>query len=734
MVSQNDVLTVAPDRKACFDGTVRVVAISDDGKQFALMRLDLPQPYAPFNRFTAEIAEGLDDESVLHIESFVTNLPASADELSKKKQEKLKANTALITPLMGDSLLILDSEYRGREFKRHAAQQKVHERTIRRLFYAYLWGGMTDLALAGPQKASNLPKAQQAPNTGRRGPKPRDPDSSSWIPLPKIRSKLEDGAKLYYLPGQYTQLEAFVLTQKKYFSRGQRATKNRQGQVKVEDILLPNIELPSIGQFRYICDLLEAALGHRVAKPRQVRVPRRQTVKRGNARRGTHGPGYRYEIDATRVQIRIVSRYSRRNLLREATLYIIIDVWSGAIVGYALSLDPASWALAAKALRNCFTDKTEVFTRLQLDYSASDWVARHLPTRLAADRAELVSNKAGVVPGLGIKVEIMASMCPERKGSVEAKFEAIKHSDNFYQKPGRHAKNPLRRENDGKKEAAYTLFELEQLIVEIIIDLNNDPVPIEYIPADAIKAGRSAITYGGLFEWGLKHRVGFTRTLPPKDVISSLWVRGVANVTAEGIHFKKQNFSSDALFDLGLPARAARNGAFEIEIRYDTHYGDEIWFLDTTTSQWKPAQNDNEQVARLKASFWELEDFLHSAEKLANEAKTENILRKDAKSSRLNKTADSATNKAKAAKAGLPKTQTKKHIANNTAVEVVAERLLQAKDAQASFASAIEGAKNDTTSGSSSGNWINETGISPPESIGNRSLALWRKMNGNLGK
>lgn len=734
MFSLNDILEVSPGCKACFEGVVRIVATSEDGEMLALVRLDLPRHAAPFNRSVAELGAALEGESIRRLDTFETGLPASSNELSETKRERLAAITALMSPLMGDDLLILDAAYRGREFIRHASQAHVNVRTVRRHFNAYLWGGMTELALAGPQKAKPTCKGQQRTGTARRGPKPRDPAVASRIPLPEVRSQLEAGARLYYLSGKHTMLEAFVLTLNKYFSRGKRAIKKGNEGIRLEDILRPSGHLPSYAQFRYVCDLLAVESGGRTEKPRQILPPRQKSAKRGKARRGTHGPGYRYEIDATRLQIRIVSRYSRRNLLREATLYIIIDVWSGAIVGYAISLDPASWALAAKALRNCFTDKTEVFKRLKLPYGASDWVARHLPTRLAADRAELVGNKAGIVPEIGIKVEIMPSLRPDRKGTVEGKFEAIKHGDNFYMKPGSHIKNPQRRQRDGKQDAAFTLVELEKLIVEIIIDLNNDPVPIDAIPAEAIKAGRSAITYGGLFEWGLAHRAGFTRTLPSKEVFNNLLLRATARVTAEGIHFRKQNYICDTLFQLGLPQRAARKGAFEIDIRYDEYFGESVWFVDPQLQEWVPAHNDNEDVARLKASFWELEDFLQAAEKLAFDAKTENILKKNHKAKRLNRMAGQAIREARAAKAGQTKSQSKAQIAANTAVEATAERLLQAKAAQASFAAKLNPTQEETVPPQEDSPPRDDPAASPAPSVGQRSLELWRKMNANLGK
>jgi hypothetical protein len=267
----------------------------------------------------------------------------------------------------------------------------------------------------------------------------------------------------------------------------------------------------------------------------------------GKARDSVLGPGYRFEIDATRYQVHLVSRFGRRWLVGEPTVYIIIDVWSGAFVGHTVSINPANWDVARAALLNCFADKGEIFKGLDLPYTSEDWPCRELPSRLAADRAEFISNKAGVVAETWIKVEIMPSMCPEAKGSVERKFKSLKHGNNFYSLPGRHAKNPGRREDDGKSGAALTQYELERILVEIMLDLNNDPVPLSYIPSEVLDAGYKAIMHIGLYKWGLEHRPGYTRTLPPKDVFAYLLSKATATATSSGIKFMKQNFRSPSL-------------------------------------------------------------------------------------------------------------------------------------------------------------------------------------------
>lgn len=734
MLEVNDILAPAPDRRACIEGIVRVVAVSNDSTTAALVRLDIRPIRAPFNLPLHAIDPDIESNGIVRLNIFRTNLAASKEALSKPNLAKYKRALSIMESVMGDSNLVLDASSRGREFERIAKKFGVHVRTVRRHFYDYLWGGMTDLALAGPQKNSDTPQRQQKEGTKKRGRKPKFIEETGQLPLPAVRQNLEKGVRLYYLSGKHTEHESYVLTLQKYYSNGKQLARGPGGRIVVEDILLPPQEYPTFRQFRYIISLLKTAEGDRKSKPRTVHPPRKKPEIRGTARDGVPGPGYRYEIDATIIQIRIVSRFDPDKLIKEATLYSIIDVWSGAIVGYSLSLQPASWLMAAKALRNCFTPKTDVFKRLNLPYSQDVWTSQHLPSRLAADRGELVSDKAGIVPELGIKLEIMPPMRPDRKGSVEGKFENIKHGDNFYIKPGKHNKNVPRRGDNGKKSAALTLEDLEATIVEIIIDLNNDPAPVENLPVEAVNAGISAITYGGLFEWGLKHRAGFTRKLDPKIVTSELMLKASASITPQGIYFRKQYYTSNELFLSGLLESASKNGSFKVEVRYDDLISTKIHYLDPTQQDWHEVFNNNPDVQRLHASFWEIEEHRDKAERLAFKAKTNNIINKSEKAKRVNERNRTAIERSNAAKFPGSRSQTKQAIRLNTDIEIAAERSRQLMEEQKSVAAAIASKSLSHIDNTQVQDSNKQTSAGQSSTAGQRALELWKNKNADLDK
>jgi hypothetical protein len=244
------------------------------------------------------------------------------------------------------------------------------------------------------------------------------------------------------------------------------------------------------------------------------------------------------------------------------------------------------------------------------------------------------------------------------------------------------------------------------------------------MPAEAIQAGVDAITYIGLFAWGLEHRTGFTRTLPEKDIFTALMMQGVGVVSADGIRFKKQTFFASRLNTLGLTGRASRNGTFNIDILYDEHFANAIWFYDEAAREWTPATNNSEDVIRLNASFWEAAENLQKASALWNEAKDENIHRRGDKAKRLNSSADRAAKEAALARKDVPKSKAKSDIRVNTAMDKHTGRLIQGSKDLDTFSPAARDIRPDDPVGARPSSASID--VARSLDIGQRSLALWR--------
>lgn len=668
MLSINDILCQAPDASTIIQGVSRLVGVDSQNIAY-LIRIDESPPKGPFKIPMLKLQAAIRAEEVLLDQEITIELPPMLEILGSAEKARVEKAMQILSPLIMDDEVLFDPAHRSRMFAQRGNELKVHPRQIRRLYYLYLWGGQTELALAPQFSKRGGRGKRQKKGSKRRGPKTQDGSVASQVALPDVREKLEKGAKLFYLPGSRTLEEAFMDTKKKFFRNGLHIDRG----APVTETLLPPEQLPTLAQFRYVCEKLGGARRNN----RRIRQKSPEWVFRGTNCDNVPGPGYRFEIDATILQIRLVSRYNRSKTLNNPTLYVIIDVWSGAIVGYTLSFYNASWSLAAKALQNCFTDKQEVFDRLEMDwYSSADWPCQHLPQRLAADRGEFVSNKAGLVPEIGIKVEIMPPMCPQLKGKVEAAIKDIKHGHS-HSLPGRHPKHRQRRETDGTETATLTIVELEKVIVEIIMGLNHEPASASQIPPEMIEEGETDITRIGLYRWGTK-RYTLTRSLSKEKVWESLMMKGEATLTQKGLNFQNQTYKFPFGASFKTHNRTSDKGLPLVHIRYDEHRADRIWALDMNEKKWIPATNINENIERRTAAFYELEISRLEIKNLRRRAKDENLHREGERRERNIKMIRQAEAEAREDRKGTSKASRQKNRVENTQLEQEAGKMIAA--------------------------------------------------------
>jgi len=586
----------------------------------ALVDLDATPARAPFV---------VDYELWANLESSRTRIPDPYQDipwdtrgLRKASRRRLKLAEAAANSVIDDPSALFRPNHLSSLISSSAEKLRRDRATVRRWIYQWLQAGGEIRSVVRAFATPKKPRPQTS--LGKRGPHPKFPENYSGVGLPILRSRLLEGAKLHYIKRglgiraayRETLLDQFHVPEK-YVRR------ENKKKLFLSPELLRKFEIPSDGQFRAICRQLDAEADAADAP----KAPPRG--KRGRASHDAPGPGF-FEIDATIFQVTLVASTYRVALVGQPVVYLIVDVFSEAIVGYAISLENPSWSVAALALANCFSDKASTFLRLGLPYTSRDWSCHELPLRLTADRAELVSNQGQTFPRSGIRVAITPPMTPIAKGTIEGKNSQLKHWARRVRLdlPGRFDKFRKRRGRDGKRDAAMDLHLFEQILVEAILDLNLDPVSTWRIPNDALEDGMKAATRIGLYEWGLKHRAGFTRSAPPNFVYEHLMRPGTAQMTGAGLAFKGELFRCDALTRLGWEGAAGRSGSFEVQIAHHDLVGSEVFFRDPKSNTWHCAKNVNPDIEALGISFFELDQHRARKDQIHSQAEMENHVRR----------------------------------------------------------------------------------------------------------
>lgn len=497
---------------------------------------------------------------------------------------------------------LLDSpKMLAREIATIARSMQLSPRTIKRWVCVWLKTGRNPAAVVRKfsEKEGNKPATIQAKGK-KRGVRKIIPGAASDASAHEVVTEIKKAYDLYIAGSRMRWRDAYHEMLVRQYRIPDDAMSEESTGLFLDRVLIEKFRIPTWDQFRYRCRQLKAAsYGGETELPQGLR---------GKAHDDVPGPGF-FEIDATHFQIQLVSVVTKTELVGRPTVYLIVDIYTGVIVGYAVTLENPSWAVAALALYNCFSDKGSVFKRLGLPYESRDWPCQHLPNMLRADRAELVSNMGQEFPSSGIRVEVAPAMTPIAKGTVEGKHSEIKRpKKGHFDLPGRFAKIRKRRESDGKKEAALDILEFERILVDIIMDINREPVDPKRIPPDALPFGAKIASRIGFYEWGLTHRAGFTRNMGPNFVYEHLLTKVEGQVTPQGIHAKGEIFNCDRLRELGYLV-AAIDTKTRIPVAYNPLLASEVYFFDREYGVWTPAYNVDPEISRLKASFAEAREY-----------------------------------------------------------------------------------------------------------------------------
>ncbi|SFC21609.1 hypothetical protein SAMN05216344_11197 [Polaromonas sp. OV174] len=500
---------------------------------------------------------------------------------------------------------------RGNElFEKLSIKSDVSKDTVRRWWNEYLRCGTTAAMCRTYTRNSTQDTAG-----GKRGRKPHDPAYNSGVARHNVQETLESCYVALVVTRKLSLWSAYSeMLQTKFDIPEEIFSRAGKGLLRTPE-LIAKYPHPSFRQFDY------AGRVYWKKHPPADKPPARGS--RGKVVDEAFAPGD-FEIDGTKIQIQLVSRYTRSQLVGVPCVYLIIDKFSTAICGYAISLDNFSWAAAALALDNCFSDKEAIFSRLGLSYISSDWPVNHLPRSLTADRAELVSDMGQRFPISGIPVKVTPSMCPIAKGTVEGTHSHVKHfKKDEIDLPGLFVKFRQRREADGKKDAALTLEEFEFILVEIIMSLNRSPVRSGRLPLEVLDADREAVTRIGLYAWGLENRPGFTREVPPNFAHDFLLTHGTGSSHKLGILYDGEIYRSDVLQTSAWVA-AVSKGTVKIDVVYHNNNGGVIYFKHA--DNWQTAYlysidfPHGEEAASHGISFSELKEIRGSKKRAIDQA------------------------------------------------------------------------------------------------------------------
>lgn len=405
-----------------------------------------------------------------------------------------------------------------------AQQFKVTRRNVQRYLNEYFRGGRHINSLiprTGRHERDYQPgtkKIGALPKTASVGVIGKNVDEHDMKKMRKVLNKYYLNKSLKSLKAVYQQLldEEYALV---------------KGKILPDGSMTPTVHVP-INEQVSLCQLrhwMPRVLG---ISRNDIRAVRRQSAthnsnfagRSGDGNYIAMGPGHIFQMDSTEKDIKLVSPYDRRVVLKKVTVYSVRDAYTRAFVGLHVAAGQASWYEARLALLNTFRNKKAVAAECGLKIEEDDWIESGIPQIFLVDNEEFANKiSASAEQDLSVIVEFGRAFSGDDKGLVESSFHMFHAMMRNHNLAGFEYKNLIGRNRQlPVKTAALTPRELNQILILYVIYHNNHEWKDDYPMEQAASRDGVPDICREYWKWGLEHRNYFLREKPLRTLYLNL--------------------------------------------------------------------------------------------------------------------------------------------------------------------------------------------------------------------
>lgn len=299
------------------------------------------------------------------------------------------------------------------------------------------------------------------------------------------------------------------------------------------------------------------------------------------ATRVSRGLGHAYAIDSTVGDIYLRSAINRTWIVGRPIVYIVVDVWSTAIVGFYVCLRPPSWRAAKVALFSTFADPRLIAELWGYEYRMVLDPAPTAPFTFWCDRGEYLSEGArDTALRLNLNTAFNPAYRPDGKGSVEVVHRITKDAQFSDFIPG--AIDARREELELRtdvKESALTLREYVQYLYMVFTHHNAHANRDHRNTAELISSGWPA-TPAGLWRFGHEAGLGFRRHIPLDQLVAALLEPKTLVARRNGNFTESLQYESELAVEEEWSAQARNFGVLERQAYCFPGHAGRIWVSD----------------------------------------------------------------------------------------------------------------------------------------------------------
>ena len=370
---------------------------------------------------------------------------------------------------------------------------------------------------------------------------------------------------------------AFPARYKKIIELGFQ-TRYTQPDEKVVPLDLIKGEYPNKSQVRRVIEQEIPRLARLLQKTTKGHFERNFRGLTGKNWKGVAGPGHTWAIDSTIGDIYLRSSINRAWIIGRPAVYILVDVWSTAIVGFYVCLTSPCWDMVKQALFSAVADTKLLGELWGYEPVISLNPYPTLPVVLMCDRGEYLSKKARTT---GMRLIDCLSYAPpyrpDLKGIVEV-LHRIEKDQQYLWIPGaidaRRAELELRKFSPS--DAIFTIREYVNYLHIAFTDYNLTADRSNRVDTHMIAAGVHP-SPAGLWRWGHDVGIGTRKHTPHEQLIQDLLFKSNATVSRHGVRFSGLTYESDVINQKLWTANARNFGSTEIEAFHFNGSVSRIW-------------------------------------------------------------------------------------------------------------------------------------------------------------
>ncbi|SMP72006.1 Mu transposase C-terminal domain-containing protein [Anoxynatronum buryatiense] len=383
----------------------------------------------------------------------------------------------------------------------------------------------------------------------------------------EVKRKFKLALEKYYHSGKRNSLATtYRLMIREYFTHD---FKIKDG-VKVP-VLNEDVPVPTLRQFRY---WVGKNNNDKISISKREGLKHYQSNARpllGDSTYEVTGPGAVFQIDATVVDLYLVSRYERSWIIGRPVLYLVMDTFSRVIAGVYVGVEAPSWIGAMMALENATSDKVSYCRGHGIHIIEDEWPASHVPQTIMADRGEFEgkSPEGGLIEGLHISIQNSSSYRGDMKAIVERHFRTIHDRIKPFVPGYINVDFQKRGGKDYRLDATLDIHQFTKIIIKIALHHNNFHLLKNYQrEVGMIEDGIESIP-NDIWNWGIRNKSGCLRSFPPDIIKLNLMPTEVASVTERGIRFHGMLYGSEKAMREQWFQKAKIHGSWKLKVSYD---------------------------------------------------------------------------------------------------------------------------------------------------------------------